>query len=250
MVLIASMPEAPQGTITFVFTDIVGSTRLWEKFPADMGTAIRQHDALLREIFEASDGYVFKTVGDAFCVAFELPSSAVRAAVEVQRQLAATEWGALGALVVRAGVHSGPAEFRNKDYFGGTLNRAARIEAAAHGGQILVSGVTRDLLQDDPTESVGFRDLGAHRLRSLERPEQLFQILAEGLTPDFPAPKSSGFHSGRTLADMSLAENPCHESAFARAGRGGFSPGSSLGNSGHPQRRARWSRVCGPRGRV
>jgi len=190
MVLIASMPEAPQGTITFVFTDIVGSTRLWEKFPADMGNAIRQHDALLREIFEASDGYVFKTVGDAFCVAFELPSSAVRAVVEVQRQLAAREWGALGSLVVRAGVHSGPAEFRNKDYFGGTLNRAARIEAAAHGGQILVSGVTRDLLQDDPTESVGFRDLGAHRLRSLERPEQLFQILAEGLTPDFPAPKS------------------------------------------------------------
>ncbi len=186
----AVMPEAPQGTITFVFTDIVGSTRLWEKFPAEMGNAVREHDALLREIFEGSGGYVFKTVGDAFCVAFELPASAVRAVVEVQRQLAAKEWGDLGGLKVRAGVHSGPAEFRNKDYFGGTLNRAARIEAASHGGQILVSGVTRDLLQDDPPESVAFRDLGAHRLRSLERPEQLFQILAEGLTPDFPAPKS------------------------------------------------------------
>lgn len=184
------MEHYPQGTITFVFTDIVGSTRLWERFPTAMGDAVRRHDALMREIFSSHGGYVFKTVGDACCVAFCDPGTALEAAVEVQRRIRSVGWGEIGSLSVRVAVHTGPAESRGGDYFGGTLSRVARIESAAHGGQILVSGVTKDLVLDAVPGGLRFRDLGQHYLRSLERPEQLFQILAEGLETDFPPPRS------------------------------------------------------------
>ena len=184
------MQNLPQGTVSFVFTDIVGSTRLWEKHPLAMGEAVRAHDNMLRNIFQQEGGYVFKTVGDAFCVAFSSPSDALRSAVRVQSALGSTDWGEVGSLAVRAAVHAGPAELREGDYFGSTLNRTARIEAAAHGGQILVSAIVRDLAQDAPPDGIGFRDLGEHRLRSLERPEHLYQITAPGLRVDFPPPRS------------------------------------------------------------
>lgn len=180
----------PQGTVTFVFTDIVGSTRLWEKHPATMGAAVRRHDELLREIFGRTRGHVFKTVGDAFCVAFAEPHAALAAAGDVQRLLAAERWDDIGALTVRIGVHTGTAESRGDDYFGGTLNRVARIEAAAHGSQVLVSGVTRELVRDNLPGGLGLRALGEHRLKSLDRPEQLFQLTGEGLPGDFPPPRS------------------------------------------------------------
>jgi len=184
------MPEMPIGTVTFVFTDIVGSTRLWEKFPTEMATAVREHDALLHQIFASKSGYVFKTVGDSFCVAFEQASAAIEAAVEVQLKLEQVICGEHGPLRVRVGLHTGPAEVRDQDYFGGTLNRVARIEAAAHGGQILTSHLTVDLLADDPLINIDFRDLGEHHLRSLERPEHLFQVVGRGLGIDFPPPRS------------------------------------------------------------
>ena len=184
------MQVRPQGTVTFVFTDIVGSTRLWERFPAAMGAAIRVHDDIAQRTFSSHGGFVFKTVGDAFCVAFEEPGKAIRAGVAFLRALAAESWGETGPLAVRTGIHSGPAELRGDDYFGGTLNRVARIEAAAHGGQILVSRVTVELVHDDPPPGVSFRDLGEHRLRSLERPENISQVLAGGLQEDFPPPRS------------------------------------------------------------
>lgn len=182
--------EIPQGTVTFVFTDIVGSSALWERHPDAMRVAIRRHDTLLREIFEDAGGFVFKTVGDAFCVAFEQPAVAVRAAIEACRRVQKTSWEGITALKIRIGIHAGPAEYRDGDYFGGTLNRVARIQDAAHGGQILVSSVVRDLLQDDSGEAFGFRDLGEHRLKNLERPERLFQALAGELEPEFPPPRS------------------------------------------------------------
>lgn len=180
----------PQGTVTFVFTDIVGSTRLWEKHPAAMGDAVRRHDDILRGIFTSAGGHIFKTVGDAFCVAFAESAAALTAAAQAQRALAAAPWGETGPLLVRIGVHTGSAEFRDSDYFGGTLNRAARIESAAHGGQVLVSGVTRALTLDTLPDGFQWRDLGEHRLKGLERPEHLFQLAGPGLTADFPPPRS------------------------------------------------------------
>lgn len=184
------MPDAPQGTVSFLFTDIVGSTRLWERFPNDMGPALARHEGIVRSASEAHNGHVFKTVGDAFCVAFPTPLDALSAALEAQRGLGAENWGALGPLKVRMGIHTGTAEYRNGDYFGGTLNRASRIEAAAHGGQVLLSQITFELIEDDKLDGILFKSLGSHRLRNLDRPEHLYQASAQGLEDHFPAPRS------------------------------------------------------------
>jgi Predicted ATPase len=184
------MPDAPQGTVSFLFTDIVGSTRLWEKFPNDMGSALARHDGIIRSAAEARGGYVFKTVGDAFCVAFGTPRDALEAALEAQRGLAMENWGPLGPFKVRMGIHTGTAEFRDGDYYGGTLNRTSRIEAAAHGGQVLLSQITYELIEDEKLDGVVFKSLGSHRLRNLDRPEHLYQASAGGLEDRFPPPRS------------------------------------------------------------
>ena len=183
------MRDAPIGTISFLFTDIVGSTRLWEKHPNHMGAALARHDAIMRTAVDQYSGYVFKTVGDAFCVAFQTPRDAILAAIDAQNALEAEDWKEIAVLKVRMGIHTGTAEFRGGDYFGGTLNRASRIESAAHGGQILLSQITCELLQDEGL-SITFKSLGEHRLRNLDRPEHLFQAIVEGLATDFPPPKS------------------------------------------------------------
>lgn len=184
------MPDAPTGTISFLFTDIVGSTRLWEKFPNQMGLSLARHDTIVRSAAESHRGHVFKTVGDAFCVAFQTPRDAVEAAIEAQRGLAAESWGELGLVTSRMGIHTGGAEHRDGDYFGGTLNRASRIEAAAHGGQVLLSQVSHELLEDEQLEGITFKSLGSHRLRNLDRPEHLFQAYAPGIENTFPPPRS------------------------------------------------------------
>ncbi|HRJ72283.1 MAG TPA: adenylate/guanylate cyclase domain-containing protein [Terrimicrobiaceae bacterium] len=184
------MSDAPAGTFSFLFTDIVGSTRLWEQFPLAMGAALARHEEIIRGACLARNGHIFKTVGDAFCVAFPTPLDALWAAMDSQRALAAETWGEVGTLSVRMGIHTGAAEMRGGDYFGGTLNRSARIEAAAHGGQILISQITAELLEDDRPAGVGFQSLGSHRLRNLERPEHLYQVTAPGLPTGFPPPKS------------------------------------------------------------
>lgn len=155
-----------------------------------MGAALARHDELIRTSAEEQGGYVFKTVGDSFCVAFHTPQSAVLAAVSAQRALVSEDWSEIGSLTVRMGIHTGVAEYRGGDYFGGTLNRAARIEAAAHGGQILLSQVTVDLLEDEHFGVAVFKSLGNHRLRNLDRPEHLFQAGVPGLRDIFPPPKS------------------------------------------------------------
>jgi predicted ATPase/class 3 adenylate cyclase len=177
--------EAPTGTITFLFTDIEGSSRLWERFPVDMGPALARHDALLRAMIGAAGGFVFKTVGDAFCAAFASPATALEAAIAAQRALFAENWGATGPLRVRMGLHTGPAEFRGQDYFGGTLNRVARICASGHGGQMLVSETLAGMLES-AGEGVSFESLGEFRLRNLNRVEKLFQVNVEGLPRAFP----------------------------------------------------------------
>lgn len=139
----------PTGTLTFLFTDIEGSTKLWEQHPQAMRDALRQHDALLRETLTTHGGHVFKTVGDAFCVVFHTARASVAAAVATQHRLQAAAWDGVPPLRVRMALHSGAADEREGDYFGPALNRIARLLAAGHGGQTLLSAATHELVRDD-----------------------------------------------------------------------------------------------------
>lgn len=184
------MTVPPTGTITFLFSDIEGSTKKWEKQPEAMRVALAAHDRMLREVFEATSGYVFKTIGDAFCVAFDTAQSALAGALESQRALRAADWGELGELRVRMALHTGAAEQRDGDYFGQALNRVARILATAHGGQVLVSLPTEELVRDHMPPGAQLRHLGEHRLRDLARPEHLFQLAAPNLLSEFGSLRS------------------------------------------------------------
>ncbi|MCS7224303.1 MAG: tetratricopeptide repeat protein [Armatimonadetes bacterium] len=176
----------PTGTVTFLFTDIEGSTALWEHHKQDMGRAVALHDQLLRSVFEKFGGYVFKTVGDAFCVAFPRATEAVIAAIEAQLELLKQDFGPVGPLKVRTAIHTGEAEERDGDYFGPTLNRCARILGICHGGQILLSSATADVVRDALGSAIHLKDLGEHRLRDLIRPERIYQVVHPELRADFP----------------------------------------------------------------
>ena len=168
-----------------MFTDIEGSTRLWEEHPVEMQVALARHDELVGSIVEDAEGYVFKTVGDAFCVAFATAQAAVGAAVEVQRALACEHWPEPVQIRVRMGVHAGQCTERGGDYFGPTVNRVARLEAIAHGGQVVLSGAAASLLGGVLPDGVALRDLGEHRLKDLTAPEHVFQLDIAGLSADF-----------------------------------------------------------------
>ncbi len=168
-----SAAAAPSGVLTFLFTDIEGSTRRWETDAEAMRAALSAHDEVLRSAIEAHGGFLFKHTGDGVCAAFASPRSAVDAAVVAQRSLD---------LPVRMGLATGEAELRDRDYFGPVLNRAARLMAAGHGGQILTDGATAELLA-----GVDLADLRARRLRDISRPVNIFQVVVDGLRTDFPA---------------------------------------------------------------
>jgi predicted ATPase/class 3 adenylate cyclase len=180
----------PEGNVTFLFTDIEGSTRLWEKNPRKMGGALARHDELLRTTVERHNGYVFKTVGDAFCVAFEGAMDAVRAAISAQRGLASATWPDTGPIRVRMAIHSGEVEHRDSDYFGPTLNRVARLLSAGHGGQTLLSHVTAEMVREHLPDDASLHDCGERRLKDLSRPEQIFQLVVQDLPSDFPPLRS------------------------------------------------------------
>jgi predicted ATPase len=157
-----------------------GSTRRWEDQPEQMSDDVARHDALMRDIVERNGGFVFATGGDGFAIAFARAGDALACAAEAQRALAAAELP-----LVRMGVHTGEADERDNDYFGPTVNRAARLMAIGHGGQILVSSATERIAPDVPV-----RDLGEHRLRDLSEPERVFQFINPGLKSDFPPLRS------------------------------------------------------------
>jgi len=180
----------PSGTLTFLFTDIEGSTRLWEQYPQTMPAALARHDALLRALITAHRGHVFKTVGDAFCAAFPTAPDALAAAVKIQQSLPAEPWEIPETLRVRMAIHSGIAEARDNDYFGPTLNRTARIQSLAYGGQLLLSQATYELVRDHLPADVSLRMLGTHSLKDLLRPEQITQALHPDLPADFPPLRS------------------------------------------------------------
>ncbi len=180
----------PSGTITFVFTDIEGSTQRWDRDRAAMEAAVRRHDVLVREAIAAHKGHVFKTMGDAFCVAFARPDDAVAAMFDAQRALAAEDFSAVDGVRVRAAIHTGTADERDRDYFGPAVNRVARLLGIAHGGQVLVSGVTRGLVQGLLPPETSLLDLGEHRLKDLSRPEYVYQLAGPALVADFPMLRS------------------------------------------------------------
>jgi predicted ATPase/class 3 adenylate cyclase len=180
----------PTGTVTFLFTDIEGSSRLWENHGDSMASALARHDAILRETFEGRGGHIFKTIGDAFCAAFPVAASAVEAAVVAQRLLRDEPWQESVRIKVRVGIHTGSAESRDGDYFGPVLNRVSRLLTAAHGGQMLLTLATEELVRDHLAEGLTLRDLGERRLRDLNRPEHIFQVVTADLPSDFPALRS------------------------------------------------------------
>lgn len=184
------MTDRPEGVVTFLFTDVQGSTRLWEQHPAAMRHALARHDSVLHQAISAHQGAVFKTIGDSFCAVFANPLAALHAALAAQQAFLQENWGELGALRVRMALHIGEAEQRAGDYFGPSLNRVARMLAAGHGGQILLSAAMQRQVSGQLPPHLTLHDLGEHRLKDLTQSEHLYQVLHPQLTADFPPLRS------------------------------------------------------------
>jgi predicted ATPase/class 3 adenylate cyclase len=204
------MAALPTGTITFLFTDIEGSTKLLHDLGHGYRDVQREHFRLMREAIAEGEGREVRTEGDAFFVVFRSPVQAVRAVVAAQRALASHRWPHGGPLRVRMGLHTGEGLLGGDDYLGIDVNRAARIAAAAHGGQVLLSSATAPLVERSLPEGVSIRDLGAHRLKDFDQPEHLYQLLIEGLPRDFPALKT---------LDLRPTNLPTPRSSFIGRGR-------------------------------
>src|SRR5256712_3026318 len=178
------------GTVTFLFTDIEGSTRLLGQQPAQYAAALMRHDAILRGAIAAHKGIVFETVGDAVYAAFSAPTRATLAALHAQLQLQAEDWGELGQLKVRMALHTGTVERRRSHYFGAPLYRCARLMAIGHGGQVLLSGFIAQAVRGALPPNAELREMGSHRLKDLADPEEVFQLTHPDLPADFAALRS------------------------------------------------------------
>jgi predicted ATPase/class 3 adenylate cyclase len=173
---------------TFMFTDIEASTRLWEEHPGEMAAALARHDAILVEAVDQTRGRVVKTTGDGMIAVFDSVADAVAATIHAQKALLAEQWGPTGPLRVRMAVHAGDTEGRDGDYFGPAMNRTARIMAAGHGGQVLLSAVAAGLADGRLPPGALLRDLGTHRLKDLTLPEHLYQLVHDDIESEFLAP--------------------------------------------------------------
>jgi class 3 adenylate cyclase len=191
------VPDLPSGTVTFLFTDIEGSTALWERYRQAMASAVARHLTLLDAAIAARGGVHFKTVGDAVQGAFPTAPAAIAASLDAQRALLAENWGELGALRVRMAIHAGAAEPDERgDYLSAPLNRLSRLLATGHGGQILLTQAVQQLSRSALPAGAELRDLGEHRLRDLLEPEHVYQLLH----PDVPA----------TFADLNSLDTRPH----------------------------------------
>jgi DNA-binding NarL/FixJ family response regulator/class 3 adenylate cyclase len=198
------MSELPTGTVTFLFSDVEGSTELLRRLRDGYTEVMADHERLLRSAFQGAGGHEINTQGDSFFIAFRKPKDAVSAAVRAQRALARHPWPEDGELRVRIGIHTGEATVAGDQYVGLAVHRAARICAAAHGRQVLLSQTTQALLEDE--EELGeldFRDLGPRSLKNFDRPVRIYQLLAPDLPAEFPELRSAeeGARGSAELAD-------------------------------------------------
>lgn len=180
----------PSGTVTFLFTDIEGSTLWWEQHPEWMQHAFTRQEAILRGAAAAHNGYVYKMIGDAFQIAFSTALDALAAAVQAQRELQSESWGEHGPLRIRMALHTGVTDEREDDYVGPILNRLGRLLGVSHGGQILLTQATYELVYDFLPEGITLHDLGQHRLKDLIRPEHIYEVNGTGLLSKFPTLKT------------------------------------------------------------
>ena len=199
------MTTLPAGTVTFLFTDIEGSTRLLRDLDERYGELISQHRRALREVAAEHGGIEIDAQGDAFFFTFSRARDAVAAAIAAQRRLAGERWPADAEPKVRMGLHTGEPGVAEEGYVGIDVVRGARLTAAAHGGQILVSEPTRTLLPAELPDGARIVDLGEHMLKDMDRPERLFQVEAPGLRTDFGAPRAE-----KSAADDPLGERIDH----------------------------------------
>ena len=227
------MPSLPTGTVTFLFTDLEGSTRLWEELPEAMREALGTHDAIVRDAIESHGGVVFSEMGDGMAAAFASPTDAVQAAVTAQQGLAAGSWPETGPLRARMGLHAGAGELRRDgQYVNQPLNRCARLMAIAHGGQVVVSGAVESLVRGALPADVTLIDLGEHRLRDLTHALGVFQVVHPGLSGEFPPlrslsvlpgnlPRQVTTFVGRDAEIAGLADLVCASSLVTLTGVGG-----------------------------
>jgi predicted ATPase/class 3 adenylate cyclase len=194
--------DLPEGQVTFLFTDVEGSTRLLEQHPADYGAGIARHHELLAGAVEKRGGVVFETIGDAVYAAFADSGDAVEAAAEAQLALLQEDWTPLGEIRVRMGLHTGQVERRGAHYFGPALYRCARLMATAHGGQVVLSEATAELIRDSIDSPTTLIDLGRHRLKDMLEPERVYQLARAGLAVDFPPLRSAGGRPNNLPADV------------------------------------------------
>ncbi len=180
-------PSLPSGTVTFLYTDIEGSTKLAQEHPEEWETLRARHHAILREAIGSNNGYVFQVVGDGFCAAFHAPNDGFHTAIEAQRKLQTENWGEVS-LKVRMGIHTGEAEAHGNEYHGYlTISLVQRLMSAGYGGQILLSHATENLLRGHLPKDVRLRDLGEHKLKDILQPVHIFQVIAPDLQKEFPA---------------------------------------------------------------
>jgi len=197
--------DFPSGTVTFLFTDIESSTKLWEIVPEKMKIALSRHHAILHIAIESNDGVAFQIIGDAFCAAFSTAPAAVSAALDAQHDLYVEQWDLPFPICARMGIHTGLAELTSSDSLTGgyasnrTLNRVARILSIGHGGQILLSSVTADLVRDHLPNDTSLHDLSEHRLKDLTRAEHVYQLIHPDLPTDFPPLKSLNIPQGNLM---------------------------------------------------
>ena len=185
------MNPIPSGTVTFLFTDIEGSTKLAQEHPDAWESLRKRHDDILRTAIESQNGYVFQIIGDAFCAAFHTAGDALQAAIKAQTDLYSANWGDTP-VKARMGIHTGKAEIQeSKDYIGyAALSRVQRIMSAGHGGQTLLSQATQDLVREELPQGITLRDMGERRLKDMIHPEYIYQVNIPNLPIEFPALKT------------------------------------------------------------
>jgi class 3 adenylate cyclase/catechol 2,3-dioxygenase-like lactoylglutathione lyase family enzyme len=193
----------PAGTVTFLFSDVEGSTQLARQLGDRYGEVLAEHVRVLRTVFDAQGGHEIDNQGDSFFFAFPRAKDAVLAAAAAQRALAEHPWPHACELRVRMGLHTGEAALTDDRYLGVAVHHAARVCSAGHGGQVLLSESTTAVLDDEQFEGIEFRELGHHKLKDFERPERLFQLVIHGLRSDFP-PLRARYHLGRLIDHVHL----------------------------------------------